>query len=184
MLIRHADPIRDAEACAAIYAPFVHDSFVSFEDQPPCAEEMSGRIARLSASHAWLVAEDHDAVIGFAYGCPHRLRAGYRWTAEVSVYIDSAHHGRGAGRALYDALFGLLRRQGYLMACAGIALPNEASLALHRSFGFEPVGVYRGIGWKAGAWRDVSWWQMQLGSQDGTAPVQPGSPARLDDAVG
>lgn len=182
MLIRHADPDRDARACADIYAPFVSDSVVSFEAEPPSAEELGGRIARLSATHAWLVAEDDRAVVGFAYGCPHRERAAYRWATEVSVYVDARRHSRGVGRALYTALFDLLGRQGYRVACAGIALPNQASLALHRSLGFEPIGVYRGIGWKAGAWRDVSWWQLQLGPQDpAVEPHEPGAPVRLED---
>ena len=84
------------------------------------------------------------------------------------------------GRALYEALFSLLARQGFRVACAGIALPNAASVALHESLGFEPVGVYRRIGFKSGEWRDVSWWQLQLGPQDGAAPDDPGPPARLD----
>ena len=181
MLIRHAHPTRDAEACVAIYAPFVLDSAVSFEDHAPSAEQLKRRIARLSSTHAWLVAEDQDKVVGFAYGCPHRERAAYRWATEVSVYVDGSYQARGVGRALYTELFGLLGRQGYRVACAGIALPNNASLALHQSMGFEPIGVYRGIGWKAGAWRDVSWWQLQLGPQDSTTPREPGPPVRLED---
>lgn len=182
MLIRHAQTTRDAQACADIYAPFVRDSAVSFENEPPSAAEFAARIARLSATHAWLVAEDADGrVVGFAYGCPHRERAAYRWATEVSVYIDARAHGQGVGRALYTALFDLLGRQGYRIACAGIALPNEASLGLHRAFGFEPIGVYRGIGWKAGAWRDVSWWQLRLGPQnDGETPAEPGPPVRVE----
>ena len=92
----------------------------------------------------------------------HHPRAGYRWAADVAVYIDPAWQGRGAGRRLYEALLDLLRRQGMRSACAGIALPNEASIGLHRALGFEHVGTYPDIGWKAGAWRDVSWWQLQL----------------------
>ena len=182
MLIRHADPDRDAQACADIYAPFVIGSAVSFEAQPPSAEELGGRIARLSATHAWLVAEDDGNVVGFAYGCPHRERAAYRWATEVSIYLDGQHHRRGVGRTLYTALFELLGRQGYRVACAGIALPNDASLALHRSMRFQPIGVYRGIGWKGGAWWDVSWWQLQLGPQDSSAELpEPGPPVRLED---
>ena len=180
MLIRHADPDRDAEACAAIYRPFVTDGAVSFEAEPPDAAEVARRIAKLSATHPWLVAENDGDVVGYAYGCPHRERAAYRWTTEVSVYVGNGHHRRGVGRALYSALFGLLERQGYRLACAGITLPNDASLALHKSMGFEPVGVYRGIGWKAGAWHDVSWWQLQLAPQGREAPDEPGPPVQLD----
>jgi L-amino acid N-acyltransferase YncA len=176
MLIRHADAAGDAVACAAIYAPFVTGSAVSFELTPPSAEELAERIERYTTTHAWLVAENDDRVVGFAYATPHRERAAYRWATDVSVYVDSEHHRRGAGRALYRALFELLGRQGLQIACAGITLPNDASVALHESLGFEPVGVYRRIGWKAGAWRDVGWWQLQLGPQDERVPAEPAPP--------
>jgi L-amino acid N-acyltransferase YncA len=161
MLIRPATP-EDAAACAAIYAPFVHASVVSFEEVAPDADTFATRIAHLTATHPWLVAEFDERVVGFAYGCPHRERAAYRWAADVSIYLDPVHQRRGIGRALYEALFARLRAQRFQVACAGITLPNDASVGLHESLGFEPVGIYRGIGWKAGAWRDVGWWQLRL----------------------
>jgi phosphinothricin acetyltransferase len=161
-VIRPANAARDAIACAAIYAPFVRESAVSFEEAVPDADTVAARIVRLSATHAWLVEERDGRVVGFAYGSPHRERAAYRWACEVSVYIDAEHRGRGIGRALYEELFARLRAQRFHVACAGITLPNDASVGLHESLGFEPVGVYRGIGWKAGAWRDVGWWQLRL----------------------
>jgi phosphinothricin acetyltransferase len=171
--IRPADPACDAAACAAIYAPFVADTAVSFEEAAPDAHELAARIA---AAHAWLVCERDGEVVGFAYGSRHRERAAYRWAADVSVYIDPAHQGQGVGRALYEALFERLRAQRLRIACAGITLPNPASVRLHESLGFEPVGVYRAIGWKAGAWHDVGWWQLRLLPQDdhaGTPPPEP-----------
>ena len=179
--LRHADPARDAAACAAIYAPFVTAAPVSFEEVAPTAEQFAERIERTSRTHPWLVLEDGGRVVGYAYACEHRARAGYRWAADVAVYVDPAHHGRGAGRRLYGALLELLRRQGLRIACAGIALPNDASVGLHRAVGFELVGIYRAIGWKAGAWRDVSWWQLLLVADDdaGAPPAEPGPPARL-----
>jgi phosphinothricin acetyltransferase len=178
-VIRDADPDRDAAACAAVYAPFVSESAASFEDRPPSASEIADRIEHYSATHAWLVAEYDGAVIGFAYGCPHRERAAYRWAADVSVYISEDHHGRGVGRTLYGALLALLTQQGIHVACAGITLPNEPSVALHESFGFVPVGVYRRIGWKAGTWRDVGWWQLELVAASDRPPSEPGLPVRL-----
>ena len=178
-LLRHVDPARDAAACAAIYGPYVTDGAVSFEEIAPTAAEFAARIARESRTHPWLVLEDAGRVVGYAYASEHRARAAYRWAADVAVYIDAAHHGRGAGRRLYAALLGLLRRQGMRAACAGIALPNEASIALHRSFGFELVGTYRAIAWKAGAWRDVALWQCRLAPGDADPPPEPGPPQRL-----
>ena len=104
MRIRPVDSARDAEAIAAIYAPFVTDTAVSFEDVPPTADEMATRIEQLTRTHPWLVAEDGGEVLGYAYACPHRERAAYRWATEVTVYVDPRHHRRGAGRALYEAL--------------------------------------------------------------------------------
>jgi phosphinothricin acetyltransferase len=178
-LLRHVDPARDAAACAAIYAPFVTDAAASFEEVAPTAAEVAARMARMTRTHPWLVLEDAGRVVGYAYASEHRARAAYRWAADVAVYVDPAHHGRGAGRRLYGALLDLLRRQGLRIACAGIALPNDASVGLHRAVGFELVGTYRSIGWKAGAWRDVAWWQCPLAPGDADPPREPGPPERL-----
>jgi L-amino acid N-acyltransferase YncA len=180
VLIRHAHPDRDGPACAAIYAPFVTDSAVSFEDVPPDGGEFARRIATLSARFPWLVAEDAGEVAGYAYASPHRDRAAYRWAVEAAAYVDADHRGRGIGKQLYRALFDLLARQGFRTVCAGVTLPNPASIALHESVGFEPVGVYRRIGYKNGRWQDVGWWQLQLSGTAADPPEEPGPPVRLD----
>jgi phosphinothricin acetyltransferase len=167
--VRPADPDRDAAACAAIYAPYVDPGPASFEERPPGAAEVARRIRE---AHAWLVAEDGD-IVGYAYASPHRARAAYRWAVDVAVYVDAEHTGRGAGHALYGALLPELARRGFRVACAGIALPNDASVALHERHGFRLVGVYERIGYKAGAWRDVGWWQLQLAPTDEAAPAEP-----------
>jgi L-amino acid N-acyltransferase YncA len=179
--VRHADPARDAAACAAIYAPYVAGTSISFEEVPPTAGEFAAHIAETTTRYPWLVIEDAGAVVGYAYATQHRARAAYRWAADVGIYVDPARHRSGAGRALYEALFELLRRQRLHSAIAGVTLPNEASIGLHRALGFEHVGTYRSIGWKLGAWRDVSWWQLGLapGGQGEDAPPEPLGPQRL-----
>lgn len=179
MVIRHADPARDGPACAAIYAPFVTDSYVSFEEQPPGGEEFARRIERGSRSYPWLVAEEDGPVIGYAYACAHRERAAYRWAADVAAYVDERARRRGVGRSLYVTLLALLAQQGVQTVCAGVALPNDASVGLHEAVGFRPVGVYRRIGFKHGAWRDVGWWQLELVAPSDRAPTELGPPARL-----
>lgn len=154
---------RDAGACAALYAPYVTDTAISFEADPPSAAEMEKRIAAAAERHAWLVLEDGGRVIGYAYGGQHMSRAAYRWCCNVSVYVEMGRRRTGAGRALYEALFERLAERGYRMALGGITLPNEASQGLHRALGFEPVGVYRAIGFKFGAWHDVEWLQRPIG---------------------
>jgi L-amino acid N-acyltransferase YncA len=171
--IRDAEPARDAPACAAIYAPHVEGSAVSFEEGAPDAAEMATRIERYGASHAWLVAEREGEVVGYAYATAFNERPAYRWSAGVSVYVGDNARGQGVGRALYQALFDLLRERGFRMACAGITLPNEASEALHERFGFELVGVNREIGWKDGAWHDVGWYQLELAPAGEGPPAEP-----------
>jgi L-amino acid N-acyltransferase YncA len=162
----------DAEACAAIYAPYVADTAVSFETEPPAAGEMARRIAAASDRHAWLVLEDDGRVVGYAYGTPHQTRAAYRWACEVSVYLEAGRRRTGGGRALYEALLARLTERGFRMAIAGMTLPNDASAGLHRAMGFEPVGTYRRIGYKHGAWHDVAWVQRPL-SREPDPPAEP-----------
>jgi phosphinothricin acetyltransferase len=160
-MVRPADPARDAAACAAIYAPAVTDGYESFEEDPPDAEEMAARIA---AMHAWLVDEREDGVIaGYAYGGRFHERAAYRWASSVSVFVAPAWQRRGIARDLYAALLPALAACDLRWAMAGIALPNPASVALHESLGFRRTALFEQIGFKAGAWRDVAWYQRALG---------------------
>jgi L-amino acid N-acyltransferase YncA len=157
MQVRPADPARHAAACAAIYAPHVDPGPASFEETPPPAGEIA---RRMETAHLWLVAEEDGVVLGYAYASPHRERHAYRFAADVAAYVREP--GRGVGRALYDVLLPALRERGFRHACAGIALPNAASVALHERFGFRLVGVYEQIGFKGGEWRDVGWWQLDM----------------------
>ncbi len=165
MLIREATS-GDAAACAAVYAPYVTDTVISFEDQPPSADEMARRIA---AAHAWFVLDDDGHVAGFAYAHRFAERAAYQWSCETSIYLEHGRRRTGAGRALYETLFDRLQDNGFRRAFAGMTLPNDASAGLHRALGFEPAGVYRRVGWKHGAWRDVAWVQKDLHATDGCA---------------
>ena len=164
----------DGAALAAIYAPAVAATAISFELDPPDAAEMARRVAAVLEYAPWLVLERGGAVTGYAYATPHRERAAYRWSVDTSVYVGEAHRGAGVGRALYERLLALLRAQGYYVAHAGITLPNPASVALHERLGFAPVGVYPAVGWKHGAWHDVGWWRLPLRAPDGPpAPPRP-----------
>jgi phosphinothricin acetyltransferase len=154
--------VGDAEACAAIYAPYVTGTAITFEIDPPTAPEMAGRIASAQASHAWLVLEDDGRVVGYAYGGPMKPRPAYRWSCEVSVYLELGRRRTGAGRALYEALFDRLTERGFRTAVAGMTLPNDASVGLHKALGFEPIGTYRRVGWKLNGWHDVAWAQRDL----------------------
>ncbi len=165
--------VADAAACAAIYAPFVTDTSVSFETEPPTVAEMTARIESALRTHAWVVVEDDERVVGYAYAGPFKARAAYRWSCEVSVYLEGGRSGTGAGRALYQALFARLVERGYRTVVAGTTLPNDTSVGLHRALGFEPVGTYRRIGWKLGAWHDVAWTQRSIAPDDDAPPTEP-----------
>jgi phosphinothricin acetyltransferase len=162
----------DAEACAAIYAPYVTDTAITFETEPPSPTEMAERIATAQRTHAWLVLEHDGRVVGYAYGGRYKPRPAYRWACEVSVYLERGRRRTGGGRALYRALFDKLAERGFRTAVAGMTLPNEASVGLHRAMGFEPVGTYRRIGWKHGAWHDVAWTQLFIATAD-DPPAEP-----------
>lgn len=154
--------IRDAAAIAAIYGPFCESTPVSFEVAAPSSAEIAARIERISSRFPWLVLDDGGVVAGYAYASAHRERAAYQWSVDVAAYVDASYRRRGVGRALYTALFDLLRLQGFFKAYAGVTLPNPGSVGLHEALGFRPVGVYRGVGYKLGAWHDVAWYALAL----------------------
>lgn len=172
VLVRDATEA-DAAACAAIYAPYVTDTAISFETAPPTVEEMAARIAAAQRTHAWLVLTDGPRVRGYAYGGRFAARAAYRWSCEVSVYLEAGLRRCGGGRALYAELLPRLAARGYRTAFAGMTLPNDASDGLHRACGFGPAGVFRRVGWKDGRWHDVAWLQRPLTPADDATPPDP-----------
>ena len=180
-MIRLATP-DDAAPIAAIYAPAVTDGVISFELEPPDAEEMARRIVKTLARTPWLACERDGRVLGYAYASAHRERAAYRWSVDVSAYVRADVRRAGVARALYASLFAVLARQGFRNAYAGVALPNDASVGLHRAVGFTPVGVYRGVGYKLGAWHDVAWFERPLAPRV-AEPPEPVPLSALDAEV-
>lgn len=178
MIVREATP-QDASATLAIYAPYVRETAISFETAVPSQAEWQTRIDALQPQFPWLIAEREGELLGYAYGGPHRSRAAYRWNVEVSVYVARQAQRQGVARRLYGVLFELLELQGYVNALAGISLPNPASVGFHESLGFAPVGVYRGVGFKRGAWHDVGWWSRDLAARrDSPGEPTPASELR------
>lgn len=165
----------DAGEIAAIYAPVVRETIISFETEPPSPEEMRQRIVNTLGHFPWLVYERDGRVAGYAYAATHRSRSAYQWCVDVSAYVHVDERRSGIGRALYISLNSLLALQGYYNAYAGIALPNPASVSLHESIGFRPIGIYRETGYKLGAWHDVGWWQLALREREAnpSPPIVP-----------
>lgn len=173
MKVRLADPEQDAARVAEIYRPYVAETLVSFEETPVGTAEMAERMRATLAWTPWLVAENDDGlVVGYAYASRHRDRPGYRWSVDISVYIDADWQRRGSGRALYAKLLPMLRRQGFINVYAGITVPNPGSVALHESLGMSRIGVYEKVGFKFGEWPDVAWYGMRLADPTDD-PIEP-----------
>lgn len=152
----------DAGALVAIYAPYVEETPISFETVVPAVDEFAARMRKYLSAWQYLVAERDGRIVGYAYGGTHRERAAYRYSVEVSAYVDRACHRQGIGRALYTQLFDDLAAKGYCEAFAGITHPNDASIGLHSAVGFTMIGIFRRIGWKFDRWHDVAWMQRSL----------------------
>ncbi|MCX6379057.1 MAG: GNAT family N-acetyltransferase [Armatimonadetes bacterium] len=161
----------DAQGILEIYAPIVQETVISFEMEPPSIEEMEGRIERTLVQYPWLVCVENERVLGYVYGSQFRARTAYQWSVEVTVYVHPDVHGQGVGKRLYRALFNILRQQGYVAMYAGVTLPNPASVGIHESMGFQPVGAFPLAGFKFGAWHDVGFWYMVLSEPNSTPAV-------------
>jgi L-amino acid N-acyltransferase YncA len=171
VIVRLAGPA-DGAAIAAIYRHYVAATAVSFELDPPGADEMARRIAAGGILYPWLVGEADGDIVGYASASAFRARPAYRFAVETSVYLAAGHCGRGHGRALYGRLLALVEAQGFTQAIGAITLPNPASAGLHEALGFAPAGTYRQVGWKCGAWHDVGLWQRALAAA-GAPPAEP-----------
>lgn len=174
-LVLRAATSADAEAIAAIYAPYVTDTTITFEVDPPDATEMASRIAAVTQAYPWLVAERDGVVIGYAYATRYRERAAYRWVCETAIYLAKDATKRRIGGQLYTALLDALEEWGYVAAIGVIALPNRPSVRLHEKLDFEAVGTQPRIGFKNGTWCDVGIWQIDLAPRR-RAPAEPGQP--------
>jgi phosphinothricin acetyltransferase len=169
--LRIAEP-SDGEAIASIYRPYVETTATTFEETPPAPEAVASDIRTRLETHPWFVAEHDDDVLGYAYAAPLRKRDAYRWTVELSIYLDRERRGRGFGSALYAALLETLDRQGFESAYGVVTLPNPESVGFHESFGFERVGVLPEAGYKLGAWHDVAWYERSIGARS-ASPSEP-----------
>jgi phosphinothricin acetyltransferase len=153
----------DAPAIAAIYNHYIRETVVTFEEEPVSGAEIARRVEKVqSASLPWLVAEAGGRVVGYAYAGPWHVRSAYRFSVEITVYLAADQVGRGIGSKLYEALFSRLRARRIHAAIGGIALPNDASVALHEKFGLRKVAHFDEVGFKFDRWIDVGYWQRNL----------------------
>lgn len=178
-----AATIEDARAVSEIYAPYVAETVISFEINPPDEAEMARRIAAVTPCYPWLIYELDDQLLGYAYASRHAERAAYDWSVDAAVYVRPRAHRHGVGATLYGVLMAALRLQGFHIVFGGISLPNPASVGLHEACGFSAAGVCREVGFKFGAWRDVGWWSLRLGpAQSDPPPPSPFTAELLEQA--
>lgn len=148
--------VEDAEDILKIYNPYVLNSVITFEYEEVSVEEFQGRISNVLSTYPWLVCLIDNKIVGYAYCSPHRVRAAYSWDCECTVYLDPDYHRRGIGHGLYEALFRIIKLQGYYNVYSLICVPNEGSVALHKKLGFTEVGYYTNTAYKFGQWRHLS----------------------------
>ncbi|MCU4926556.1 GNAT family N-acetyltransferase [Halobacteria archaeon AArc-dxtr1] len=166
----------DAAAIRDIYSPFVAETPISFETEPPSVAEMATRIEETLPDYPWLVCEGEEGVLGYASAGPLRAMAAYDWSVELSVYVAESAHDSGIGTALYDAILRTLAEQPVYGAYAAVTVPNPASERLHERMGFEPVGIFPAAGYKREEWHDVQWWYREIARR----PSDPEPPQPVD----
>nr|WP_229459039.1 arsinothricin resistance N-acetyltransferase ArsN1 family B [Massilia glaciei] len=161
----------DAAAIAAIYNHYVLQTPISFEEQAVADDDMAQRVAGVQEKGLpWIVWETNGVIVGYAYATPWRVRHAYRFSVETSVYLMHGKAGQGMGAHLYRTLLARLAEGGYRLAIGGIALPNEASIALHEKMGYQKAAHFKGVGFKFDRWIDVGYWQIALGEAGAASP--------------
>lgn len=169
----------DSVSILEIYAPFIRDTVITFENEVPTITEFKRRIFDIQKKYPWLVCEINGNIVGYAYASQFNDRAAYDWSSDFSIYINPQYQGKKIGKALYYCLFELSKLQGYCNAYAGVTLPNIKSERLHQSFGFNSIGVYQNAGFKLGNWYDVKWFGIKIKDY----PKSPTEPKTIDEIV-
>lgn len=159
MKIRNVNQ-NDAKHIAEIYNFYIENTHHSFEVEPVSVNEMNRRIVETSENYPFLVAEENDEILAYAYASCYKLRSAYKNSVEVSVYVKNDLKQKKIGTKLYERLFDELSKMNIHAIIAGISLPNEASVRLHERFGMEKVAHFREVGFKMNRWIDVGYWEL------------------------
>ncbi|MBJ6368300.1 N-acetyltransferase [Snuella sp. CAU 1569] len=157
-------PVRteDSDQLLGIYNYYVVNSIVTFDLKPFALSEFEEKVHAISAAYPFIVFEDNDRILGYAYASKWREKPAYNFTVESTVYVRQDAQGKQVGSKLYTELLRLLRQGNYHVVLGSLTLPNEASVKLHEKFGFEKVAHFKAVGLKFGKWLDVGFWQLQL----------------------
>jgi L-amino acid N-acyltransferase YncA len=171
MKIRDAK-LSDAQTMLDIYAHYIQHTAISFELEIPSLEDFSSRITKIISKYPWIVCEEDQNLLGYAYAGTFRERLAYQWTTEATVYLRQDVRGRGVGKLLYTDLLKRLKQQGFVNVIGGITLPNEASVRLHETCGFTKIANISDAGFKFEKWWDVGYWQLQFDRPEKPAPLK------------
>lgn len=154
--------IEDTKEILSIYAPYVlHDS-ATFEYEVPSIEEFEKRIQTIQKSYPYLVYEENNEILGYAYASRYKERKAYEWDVEVSVYVRKDSLGKGIGKKLYACLFTILKKQNICNVYACITGENIGSIKMHEKLGFEHAALFKRSGYKFHRWLDVVWMEKSL----------------------
>jgi L-amino acid N-acyltransferase YncA len=152
----------DVDAIAHIYNHYIKHTTITFEEVEINPTEMAGRIKHIQSHFPFLVCEDADAIVGYAYASKWKDRSAYRHTAEVTIYLHPNHLGKKFGQQLYAELFNQLLQKNFHVLLACIATPNPASVGLHEQFGFKQAAQFNEVGFKFNQWLNVGYWSKTL----------------------
>ncbi|GHU96001.1 hypothetical protein FACS1894208_09850 [Clostridia bacterium] len=156
----------DAEVLAAIYSPYVTGTVITFELEPPTADDFRRRIEKITTDYPYIVMEIDGEIVGYAYASRYRERAAYNWDVESSIYLRMDCRQKGLGKVLYTELLNRLQARGFYNVYACVTVPNERSIAFHRRLGFEDVGIFHKSGCKFAAWHDIMWLEKRLEQEE------------------
>lgn len=161
MPVRTCTPA-DIPSICGIYNHYIAHTAITFEELPVSVTEMQTRVAATMQLFPWLVFEENEKILGYAYASKWKDRSAYKYTAEVTVYLHPEQCGKGIGGILYTDLIEQLANKNLHALLACIAIPNIASEKIHEQFGFRQVAHFREVGFKFGRWLDVGYWQKNL----------------------
>ncbi|MBZ4684250.1 MAG: phosphinothricin acetyltransferase [Fusobacteriales bacterium] len=154
--------LSDAKQIADIYNYYIEKTIITFEEEKVSEKEIEKRIEKILKDYFWIVYEENNKILGYAYVGKWRERSAYRFTVESSVYLDKNHTGKGIGEKLYRELIKISKDKGLKAIMGVISIPNEASIKLHEKLGFYKAGYFKEVGIKFDKWIDVAYYQLNL----------------------
>jgi len=172
--------VNDAEGLLAVYKPYVETTASTFEYDVPSVDEFRKRINAIIPEYPWLVCEREGVIVGYAYAHKHRERVAYQWSPESTIYLSKEMHGTGIARIMYEAVFEILKLQGFINVFASVLSTNINSNRFHKAMGFEEIGLFKNIGYKYEAWHSNYWYQLSLSEHT----LNPPAPKKMAEVVG